>query len=127
MSNAEDTRRACDEADKDRKVQEILDRVIRTESRVVQLGDHVGANLRQKQRIEIHNVAGNVWQVEIDALDVSLSRIVAELQRNQIEVQAVGVWLEGRLVATVYPKAAANATTWPLKSRQPTTPKDATP
>lgn len=92
----------------DDKVQEILDRVVRTESRVVQLGDHVGANLRHKMRIELHNVSGNVWQVEIDALDVSLSRIVAELQRHQIEAQAVGVWLEGRLVATVYPKAMIN-------------------
>ena len=90
------------------KVQEILDRVIRTESRVVQLGDHVGANLRHKMRIEIVRGPGNVTQIEIDALDVSLSRIVAELQRHQINAQAIGVWLEGRLVATVYPKAAIN-------------------
>jgi hypothetical protein len=96
------------DAPMEEKVQKILERVVRTESRVVQLGDHVGANLRQQQRIEIHNVGSNLWQVEIDAMDVSLSRIVSELRRRQIRAHAVGVWLEGQLVATVYPEAIHN-------------------
>lgn len=57
---------------------EILDRVVRTETRVVQLGDHVGANLRSKQRIDVEPTRESVV-VYIDALDVSLSRISAEV------------------------------------------------
>ena len=61
---------------------ELMDRVIRIESRVVQLGDHVGANLRTTQRIKILEVEAGVLQVNIDALDVSLSRIFAELRQR---------------------------------------------
>lgn len=87
-------------------LQEILKRVSRIETRLVQFGDFVGANLRDKQRIDI--LEGTTPAIVIDALDVSLSRIAAELQRHQIHPQAVGVWLEGRLVATLYPKAMIN-------------------
>jgi hypothetical protein len=57
---------------------EILERVIRIESRTVQLGDHVGANLRSKQRIEIEPTRESVVAY-IDAMDVSLSRISTEI------------------------------------------------
>lgn len=88
---------------------EIADRVTRTESRVVQLGDHVGANLRHKQRIEIFRGTG-APRVEIDALDVSISRIISELKRYEVS-SPTGVWLEGRLVATVYPKPLGSSGT----------------
>lgn len=84
------------------------ERLVRIESRLVQLGDHVGANLRTKQRIDILPIAGGASvKVEVDSMNVSIWRITDELKRHQIQQTAVGVWLEGRLVATVYPKAVA--------------------
>lgn len=62
-------------------LKELLDRSIRTETRVVQLGDHVGANLRSKQRIDIEPTPTSVVAY-IDALDVSLSRVAAEVTRS---------------------------------------------
>lgn len=62
-------------------VKEIKDRVIRMESRVVQLGDHVGANLRHKTRIGlIRDEATGQRHVEVDSYDVSFSRILTDLQ-----------------------------------------------
>lgn len=82
MSNIEET------------LKEIADRMRRMESRLVQLGDHVGANLRTKQRIEIVSDGdGTPPWVEIDALDVSISRIVTELQQHAVDAQAVDVYL----------------------------------
>ena len=83
---------------------ELMDRVIRLESRLVQLGDYVGANLRHKQRIEIVRREGYPVVV-IDALDVSLSRIRKELQARLTldELAApIDVMLNGHLVAVVY-------------------------
>lgn len=83
--------------------QEVLDRVIRIESRVVQLGDHVGANLRTKQRIEI-DWAGEYPTVEIDSLDVSLSRIYAQLSQAKRPITGVvHVYHNNKRVMTVYP------------------------
>lgn len=86
-------------------LQEVADRVTRTESRIVQLGDHVGANLRQKQRIAIRVGASGFTEVEIDALDVSISRVMTELKSHGVRASAVSVRHEGRIVATLYPKA----------------------
>ncbi|WP_433704423.1 hypothetical protein [Paraburkholderia sacchari] len=66
------------------KLNEINQRVTRLESRLVQLGDHVGANLRTKMRIVLHKDEHGVW-VDVDALDVSMSRILNELQRLGVE------------------------------------------
>lgn len=67
-------------SDKDNALlHEINQRVTRTESRIVQLGDFVGANLRAKQKIEVREEVDG-WVVEIDALDVSLSRIASALR-----------------------------------------------
>lgn len=84
---------------------ELMDRVIRTESRIVQLGDHVGANLRVKQRIDIHEDSGSSM-VTIDSMDVSLSRILAEWKRlrPQSGQLAFQVYHNGRMVMTVYPR-----------------------
>jgi hypothetical protein len=69
-------------SDKDNPLlHEINQRVTRTESRIVQLGDFVGANLRAKQKIEVlQDKATGEWYVQIDALDVSLSRIASALR-----------------------------------------------
>lgn len=84
-------------------LQEVLQRTTRIESRIVQLGDHVGANLRSKQRIEVKYSTNGMARVEIDAMDVSLSRIAAELKNHGFDAPA-SVWHDGRLVATLYPK-----------------------
>ncbi|WP_322037939.1 hypothetical protein [Burkholderia cenocepacia] len=85
---------------------EILDRTRRMESRMVQLGDHVGANLRSKQKIEIKpDPAGGVMVV-IDSLDVSMSRIVTELKQHGLSEEQLGVdiYLPGsdEMIATLY-------------------------
>lgn len=87
----------------EQKVDELLDRSIRTESRLVQLGDHVGANLRIKQRIDIHRLPAGLVEVDIDSLDVSISRIYTELGTDH-PGKEVKVFLNGVHVATVYPQ-----------------------
>lgn len=81
---------------------EILQRVVRLETRMVQLGDHVGANLRTKQRITVH--PGSPAWVEVDALDVSLSRILDEMARAGVEPGRVTLAHRGLPVASLYYK-----------------------
>lgn len=84
-------------------VKETKERVTRMESRLVQLGDHVGANLRTKQRIDVKYPPMDPLNpfVEIDSLDVSISRIVTELQQARISGH-VDVQCQGRFVATLH-------------------------
>ncbi|MEM5387915.1 hypothetical protein VSR68_30650 [Paraburkholderia phymatum] len=82
-------------------LREVNQRNTRTESRMVQLGDYVGANLRTRMRIDMKRAAAGVC-VEIDALDVSISRIVGKLRDEGIN-EAMDVYLNNRRVATVYP------------------------
>jgi hypothetical protein len=91
---------------------ETLERVIRLESRMVQLGDHVGANLRTKQRIDIRasDTAACRISITIDSLDVSLSRIYQEVnlfyQSNPAFkewcIHSVPVFWKGKQVMQVY-------------------------
>lgn len=86
---------------------ETLERVTRLETRVVQLGDYVGANLRSKQRIDIHPVnaePGAHLIVEIDSMDVSVSRVLAELRQRGIRQSTVSVWCNDRLIFNLYPE-----------------------
>jgi len=83
-------------------LQEINQRVTRTESRMVQLGDFVGTNLRVRMRVAVRKQEGAVW-VEVDALDTSISRIYTELREHGIAGMAVPVRLDGKDIATVYP------------------------
>lgn len=82
---------------------EILQRMIRLESRMVQLGDHVGANLRTKQKIDIEHTPPDSNLVRIDKLDVSLSRILSELREQGITQSTVRVYHGDRCVAEIYP------------------------
>lgn len=74
------------ESDEKKLRREMSQRMTRLESRIVQLGEHVGANLRTRMRIEVvqPRSAGRPT-FEIDALDVSISRIVAVLRDMCIE------------------------------------------
>lgn len=89
-------------------VKETLERVTRIESRLVQLGDHVGANLRTKQRIDIAKHDGLAVSIIIDSLDVSLSRIYTELAAIQWKghppTYPIEVYHHTKRVMTVYPK-----------------------
>lgn len=88
------------------KLDEINMRMIRTESRLVQLGDYVGANLRTKMRVEVRFNGGDpVPYVVVDALDVSASRIVTALREAGVRSGDVLVYLDGKVIATVYPAA----------------------
>ena len=87
-------------------IAEILDRLIRTESRIVQLGDHVGANLRSKQKIEIVRTDLTTpvpAYVRIDSLDVSVSRILTELRQANLHARSVDVFIGDALVCTLFP------------------------
>lgn len=99
---------ACD-CNKD--MPELLDRTRRIETRMVQLGDYVGANLRTKQKIEITSSTGvgrhqGTPAVTIDSLDVSVSRILTELRQHNVHAAAVEVFHEGQVVFTLYPNQA---------------------
>lgn len=81
-----------------KEMNELLDRTRRLESRMVQLGDFVGANLRAKQRIDVFPTTNHV---EIDALDVSVSRIATELHQHGIRRGSVDVFFRGAIAFTV--------------------------
>jgi len=72
-----------DEANK--MLRDMRDRLVRVESRVVQLGDYVGANLRTKARVEIR-FDGDECVVEIDTMDMSVGRIFTTFQQERVQV-----------------------------------------
>jgi hypothetical protein len=82
---------------------ELRDRCVRMESRMVQMGDFVGINLRERQRIEVKRDGQGDVYVEIDALDVSLSRILVSLREQGHRAGEIPVLLKGQRVATVFP------------------------
>ena len=82
---------------------ETLERVTRLESRMVQLGDYVGANLRSKQKIEIRRPASMQPYVVIDSLDVSVSRILTELRQANLYVDRIDVCVGETHVFTLFP------------------------
>lgn len=83
-------------------IDEVLQRLVRLETRVVHLGDHMGANLRTQRRVEVH--PGNPAWAEVDALDVSLSRIISELARAGTEPGCIAITHRGLPVASIYYK-----------------------
>jgi hypothetical protein len=85
---------------------DIRDRMVRVESRLVQLGDYVGANLRTRQKIDITKPdASGVLTTPVDSLDVSIARIYAEIGSAGYGGRETDVYVEGEHVATLYPKA----------------------
>jgi hypothetical protein len=76
--------------------------VTRLETRLVQLGDYVGANLRTKMQIELNNDEHGAW-VDVDAPDVSISRIINELQRLGVKRDIrLPVMCNGATIAAVF-------------------------
>lgn len=83
-------------------MKEITQRVTRMESRLVQLGDYVGTNLRAKMRIDLVKDDLSAW-VSVDAFDVSISRILRELKRLGVpRGTQLPVRCDGRTIATVF-------------------------
>lgn len=80
---------------------EIRDRVTRIESRIVKLGEHMGADLRTNARVLVQPRAGLCPTVTIDSLDVSLSRITQELTRLGYGTRGIPIIHNGRHVATM--------------------------
>jgi len=82
-------------------LKEVNQRVIRTETRVVNLGDHIGLNLREQTKVELTH-EGSELMVRISALDVSISQIMNVLHRAGCDRgRHVGVWCGGKFVCTV--------------------------
>lgn len=86
-------------------VREIRDRVSRTETRIVVLGDHVGADLRSSKRVTIkmHPRTAEPW-VDLTSMDVSLSGIINELASTGEFLGDVCVMHKGVHVATIHLK-----------------------
>jgi hypothetical protein len=84
------------------ELKEIKQRVARMESRMVQLGDHVGANLRTKMRVDVHTDDHGTW-VDVDAVDVSLSRIHTALREAGVHEGQIPINLNGVMIAMLYP------------------------
>jgi hypothetical protein len=83
---------------------EIRDRMVRVESRLVQLGDYVGANLRSRQKIDIGGLdASGMLTATVDSLDVSVARIYAEIGSAGYGGRDADVFVDGEHVATLYP------------------------
>lgn len=83
---------------------ELRSRAIRTESRLVQLGNFLGASLAEKTPITITPFQGHV-HIAIEALDISVSRIYTELLGQGVTIPEDGaqVYLHGVHVFTVNP------------------------
>ncbi|MGF6508513.1 hypothetical protein [Paraburkholderia sp. 32] len=91
------------DTDEMKLLREVNQRTTRMESRMVQLGDYVGANLRTRMRVEVCRPRdGERAYIEIDALDVSISRIVTVMQEMGV-TDDMDVYLRGKRVATIYP------------------------
>jgi hypothetical protein len=81
---------------------EILDRVIRIETRLMKLGDVLGVNLRSKDKITVTHVHGKEYDVEISALDVSISAIISACKEQGISGILVNVHYGDDQIADVW-------------------------
>lgn len=92
----------------DERLDEVKDRLVRMESRMVQLGDHVGANLRVREKIDVKKDAQGDAFVEIDTPEQSLSRIVRIMRERGIKTGEVPLLIDGVRVAVIYPARISN-------------------
>lgn len=84
-------------------LKQINDRAIRIESRMVKLGDHVGSNLRTKMRVGVHSDDLGTW-VEVDAVDVSMSRIHTALREAHVHEGQIPIRFEGKDIGLIFPR-----------------------
>jgi hypothetical protein len=89
-------------------MEEMRDRLVRLESRMVQLGDHVGANLRVREKIDVKVDAQGDAYVEIDSPEQSLSRIVRIMREKGVTKGEVPLLIGGLRVAIIYPARISN-------------------
>ncbi len=82
---------------------ETHDRLVRIESRLCTLGEHVGANLGLRRKVLVSR-EGAGDRVDIDSLDTTLSRIRTELcKAGVISPNPVPVYFDRKLVAMLTP------------------------
>lgn len=86
-------------------LQELRDRAVRIESRIVNLGDYLGANLRTHNKVVVTVVDELTGFAALDGMDVSLSRMINEAKRAGLRSGAsVPVYFAGDLknvIATI--------------------------
>jgi hypothetical protein len=70
----------------EQKIAEILDRSRRTETRVVTLANHCGLDLLNAAKIAVHRNPDDFTEIRvtIEAMDVSLSRIVNAVKASEL-------------------------------------------
>lgn len=73
--------------------QETVERVRRIETRLVQIADHLGVDVRSAPSVRIVRLLPTV--VVVRSLDVSVSRIVNVLKAEGIEAGTVDVMVQG--------------------------------
>lgn len=81
---------------------ELLDRVIRIESRLVKLADALGVNVRSRDKITVENRGGKDVDVRISAMDVSISSVINACKEAGISGILVNVYHGDELVADVW-------------------------
>jgi hypothetical protein len=85
-------------ADQDKVLDEIRKRVIRTETRVMALGNKLGYDLKDEDEVTIVVKSCSAY---IGVLDISLSTIINRARRAGLHGNTVGVFYDGQHVADV--------------------------
>lgn len=77
-------------------LQETLQRVIRTETRVMSLGAKLGFDLKDEEYIDVHP---DTSVVVIETLDVAYTSVIKAARRAGLHGRKVAVYFEDKLVA----------------------------
>jgi hypothetical protein len=87
------------------QLQQILDRVVRTESRLCRVADHIGLDVRSdnKNLRILDNSADAYVSVSCTAMDVGYTKVINFLHKEGIEDKVANVYFGSRLIARIYP------------------------
>lgn len=89
----------------DELLRELRQRVTRIESRIVRIGEHVGAPISNPLADMLIDCAEDGTLLMYPrAMDVSLSGLRAELRKKGMEDKIAEVWFGGHRVATIHPE-----------------------
>ncbi len=82
---------------------ELRQRVVRIESRICRLGDHIGANLSDTvKQVRIADIDDTEVAVYLPALDIALSALLNLLKEKGKAGKIATVWFDSRQVAQFY-------------------------
>lgn len=82
----------------DKLLEEIRKRVIRTETRVMALGNRLGFDLKAEDEVL---VVLSSKTVHLAVLDTAMSTIINRCRREGLHNCTVGVWFDGKQIAEV--------------------------